>query len=94
MPTGADFLAESQGFLEKQKARILTVVPVQKLTAGLEHFGIEAEMGGQKFWMDYYVVRQANGGVTIAARLPQRDLSALRKEVERIARSVSVTGRP
>jgi hypothetical protein len=37
------------------------------------------------------VARHANGGATLAARLPKRDLAALRKEVERIARSVVVT---
>jgi hypothetical protein len=62
-------------------------------TPPLEHFALEAEMGGQKFLMDYYVTRQGPGGVTLAARLPLQDLSALRKEVERIAASVVVTRR-
>ncbi len=93
VPTGVGFLAESRGYLEKQKARLLRQVAVQRLTPGLEHFALETEMGGQTFWMDYFVAKQANGGATIAARLPQRDLAALRKEVERIARSVVVTKR-
>jgi hypothetical protein len=90
-PTGVSLLAESREFLEKQKARIVTVSPSQRLAAGLEHCALEVEMGGQKFWMDYFVARQANGGATIAARLPPRDLAALRQEVERIARSLVVT---
>jgi hypothetical protein len=93
VPTGAGFLAESRAWLEKQKARLLRVVGPRRLTPALEHFALEAEMGGQKFWMDYYVARQPNGGATLAARLPLRDLDALRQEVERIARSVAVTKR-
>ena len=45
-------------------------------------------MGSQKATMDYYIVRQANGGATVAARLLTADLQ---KDVERIARSVTIT---
>jgi hypothetical protein len=48
-------------------------------------------MGKQKFIMDYYVTRQNNGGATLAARLLPRDLTALQKEVERIALSLVIT---
>jgi hypothetical protein len=42
--------------------------------------------------MDYYVARQDNGGATLAARLlPGAELAALQKEIERIARSVTIT---
>src|SRR5262249_53170495 len=94
-PTGAQFLAESRGWLEKQKARRLRGEPPRRVQERppLEQFALEAEMGGQKFLMDYYVTRQAAGGVTIAARLLPADLAALRQEVERIARSVAVTRR-
>jgi hypothetical protein len=94
-PSGAQFLAESRGWLEKQKARLLRVEPPRRVqdSPPLEQFALEAEMGGQKFLMDYYVSRQAQGGVTMAARLPSGDVSALRREVERIARSVTVTRR-
>jgi hypothetical protein len=40
--------------------------------------------------MDYYVLRQAPGGATLAARLLPADLAGLQKEVERIARSVQI----
>jgi hypothetical protein len=94
-PTGAQFLAESRGWLEKQKARLLRVEPPRRVRERppLEQFALEAEMGGQKFLMDYYVTRQAPGGVTLAARLLPADLAALRQEVGRIARSVVVTRR-
>jgi hypothetical protein len=92
-PTGARFLDESRDWLAKQQARLLRVEPPQTVRSWpvLEHFSLEAEMGKQKFVMDYYVTRQNNGGATLAARLLPHDLAALQKEVERIARSVSVT---
>ena len=92
-PTGARFLAESRDWLGKQQARLLRVEQPSTLRASpiLEHFVLETEMGKQKFVMDYYVTRQNNGGATLAARLLPRDLAALQKEVERIARSVVVT---
>ncbi len=65
--------------------------PPREVLPGLEQFALEAEMGGQKFLMDYYVARQPQGGATLAARLLPTDLAALRKEVEGIARSLTVT---
>ncbi|MBI1914438.1 MAG: hypothetical protein HYS12_06825 [Planctomycetes bacterium] len=91
VPTGAQFLNESRGWLEKQKGRILRSVPpatVQAAPAALEYFALEAEMGGQRFVMVYYVARQAAGGVTVAARLKPSDAAVLQREVEGIARSL------
>jgi hypothetical protein len=92
-PTGERFLAESRDWLNKQQARLLRIETPKAVRPSpiLEHFALEAEMGQQKFVMDYYVTRQNNGGVTLAARLLPRDLATLQKEVERIARSVVVT---
>jgi hypothetical protein len=91
--TGERFLAESRDWLTKQNAKLLRVDPPRTVRPSpiLEHFALEAEMGGQKFVMDYYVTRQNNGGATIAARLLPQDISALQKEVERIALSVVLT---
>jgi hypothetical protein len=92
-PTGERFLAESRDWLGKQQARLLRVEAPRTVRAVpiLEHFALETEMGKQKFIMDYYVTRQKHGGATLAARLLPRDLTALQKEVERIAQSVAVT---
>ena len=60
----------------------------------LEHFALETEIAGQKVTMDYYVSRQAAGGVTMAARLLPADLAALQREVQGIARSLRVTALP
>jgi hypothetical protein len=95
VPTGAQFLAESQTYLQEQKAKVLRTDAPRQLQAapqGLEQFGLEVEVGGQRVQMDYYIVKQARGGVTVAARLLPGDLANLRKEVEEIARSLTVTG--
>jgi hypothetical protein len=92
-PSGARFLAESRDWLGKQQARLLHIEPPRTVRSSpiLERFSVEAEMGKQKFVMDYYVTRQTNGGATLAARLLPRDLAVLQKEVERIAFSLALT---
>jgi hypothetical protein len=94
VPTGVQFLAESRTYLEGQKAKVLRADPPRALQGPpqeLEQFGMEVEVMGQRVEMDYYVARQSPGGVTLAARLLPRDLAAVRKEVEGIARSLTVT---
>ena len=92
-PTGTRFLAESRDWLGKQQATVSRIEPPRTLRPSpiLENFALDVEMGNQKFVMDYYVTRQNKGGITLAARLPLRDVIALRKEVEGIARSTVVT---
>lgn len=95
VPTGDQFLAESRKWLQDQKARLLRVDPPRPVPGipGLEHFALEAEMGGQKFLMDYHVLRQENGGATLAARLLPAEQESARREVERLARSLAITRR-
>jgi hypothetical protein len=93
VPTAAAYLTESRAWLVKQKATIGRVLPPAKVQggAGLEHFALEAKIGEEKTWMEYYVARQAKGGVSVAARLPQRDQPAVRRELANLARSLTVT---
>jgi hypothetical protein len=93
VPTGEQFLAESTGFLQQQKAKISRTEQPRRIQAApqeVEHFGLDAEVSGQRVWMDYYVIRQAFGGATLSARLLPVDLAGLQQEVQRIARSVTV----
>jgi hypothetical protein len=92
-PLPSQLLTESRRELEKNKVRILRAGTLQTVpgAAGLSHFVLDAEGDGQKFVMDYYLSRQAAGGATLAARLLPRDLAAVQREVEKIARSVEVT---
>lgn len=93
VPTGRQFLAESRQWLQDQKAKLLKVEEPHSVVGvpGLEHFALEAEMGKSRFRMEYYVLRHANGGITIAARILPADLEAVQKEVERLARSLTLT---
>jgi hypothetical protein len=96
VPSGAQFLAEARDYLLKQQAKLLRTEQLQSLQPApreLQQFALEVEIGGQRVLMDYFVVRQAPGGATFAARLLPADLSALRKEVEQIARSVVIDKR-
>jgi hypothetical protein len=92
-PTGEQFLAESRDWLKGRKAKVLRTDEVKQVRASppLEHFAVEAELGGQKVVLDYYVAKQGDGGATLAARLLPADIDALQKEVEQIARSLAVT---
>ncbi len=94
-PTGAQFLAESRDFFTSQKAKVLRADEPARVRGGvgeLEHFTIDVEVKGDRVLMDYYVGKQDNGAATLAARLlPGAELTAVQKEVERIAKSVTVT---
>jgi hypothetical protein len=96
VPTAAEFLRESEAYLKKQGGKVLRTEQPRQVgtTPGVDQFAIEVEMGGQKAVMDYYVVRQRTGGATIAARVPAASTGTLRKDVEEIARSVSITKEP
>jgi hypothetical protein len=94
VPTAAAFLTEAQAFVTKEKGRVLRVDSPRYLAGRpdeVDMFGLDVEMKGRKEHLEYFVVRQQAGGATIAARLmPNADLSAVQRDVERMARSVQV----
>ncbi len=93
VPSGTQFLTESRDWLTGQKVKIQRTEPVRSVqaTPALEQFALEAEIGGRPTLLDYYVARQSKGGATLAATLPVRDLAELRKEVEKLAKSLVIT---
>jgi hypothetical protein len=95
-PTGLQFLTEVRDWLRSQKARELRVDPVRRVAGvahELEHFAFDAELRNERVALDYYVTRQRDGGATLAARLSAGDQAGLQKDLERIARSLTVTRR-
>jgi hypothetical protein len=93
-PTGAQYVRESKDWLEKQKAKITALDPVRRMSSNqgeMEHFALEIELPKDKAIMEYYVIRQTMGAVTIAARLLPAQFSETRKGVENLARSIVVT---
>jgi hypothetical protein len=91
VPGGQQYLNEARSWLEQQKAKILRIEPPRPLGAGLESFAIDMELNGQKVTMLYLVVRQAQAGATLAARLLTSDRAALQPDVVRLARSLVLT---
>jgi hypothetical protein len=94
VPTAAVFLAESRDWLQKQKAKLLREDAPRQLQGRpqeVEHFALDVELKGQRQLLDYYVLKQTAGGATVVARLLPNDQVAVRKEVERIARSVTIS---
>ncbi len=95
LPAAAQYLTEARDFLTKQKAKVGNVEAPKRLQAApqeLDTFSFEMEMGGQRAVMVYYVLKQEKGGAMVAARLMPDGLAASRAELERIARSVVITG--
>ena len=95
VPTGAQFLTESRDYFTGQKAKVLRTRGPTRVRGGagdLEHFTMDVQAKDERMLMDYYVARQNNGGATLAARLrPGAESAAVQKEVERIARSLTIT---
>jgi hypothetical protein len=93
VPRGEQLLPESRDWLLKQRAQVVREEPVHRVRAepALDAFALEAELGAQKFLMDYYILRQPAGGVTLAARVVPADREAARRELEKMARSITLT---
>jgi hypothetical protein len=95
VPTAAQFLAEVKTFLGKQeKVRILHAEPPVRLSAApqeLDSFRVEAEENGRTVVRDHYVLTQSIAGATIAARFTDKEKESVGREVERIARSITLT---
>jgi hypothetical protein len=94
VPTAANYLSESQAFVKQQNGKLFGTQSPRLLQGGdrsVEQFALEVELGEQRILLDYYVLRQKDGGATLAARLLPGDVKILRPEVERIAKSVVVT---
>lgn len=94
VPTPEEYLREIAGFLQKEKAKIdghEKPVRVRSEPVTLDRFAISATFGAERARLEYAVLRQTEGGATLAARLPEAEAGSLRPQVERIARSLSVT---
>lgn len=93
VPSADDYLKETTDFLAKQKAQVTATEKPVRLRAEpvqLDRFALDATLGTDKVRLEYAVLRQTDGGVTVAARLPAAD-AEVRPEVARIVRSLSVT---
>jgi hypothetical protein len=93
VPTPEELLKESLSVLEKQKATVTAQEKpqrVRKEPVTLDRFSVDATVGKNALRLEYAILKQTDGGATVAATLPADD-EALRPEVARIVRSLSVT---
>ena len=96
VPTPDAYLKEIGEFLRKEKAQVTGTdrpVRLRGEPGQLDAFAVDAAFGTEKVRLEYAVLRQTDGGVTVAARLPAPIAVQLRPEVERIVRSLAVTKR-
>lgn len=94
IPSADNYVKEALADLKERKATVGRVSRPVRLTESpneLDQFHIDAEVGGQRVVMDYLVAHQPKAGATFAARLLQRDRDVLMREVERIARSLTLS---
>ncbi len=93
VPAAADYLKEVTGYLTKEKAQVTATekpVRIRSEPIQLDRFSLDATFGTEKVRLEYAVLKQTDGGLTVAARLPADDAD-VRPEVTRIVRSLSVT---
>ena len=91
VPSGNEFLAQTKTELMRRGLKIIREERARRLQDApreIEQFSLYVEEKGREFVMSYFVARQAEGGITLAARLPARDQAALERDVLNIVRSV------
>lgn len=93
LPTAARYLREALQELRERGAKVLDRSGPARHAAGIDRFTVDTEVGGEKVVMVYFVIRQDNGGATLAARLPDRGRDARLKELDGLVRSFAVTRR-
>jgi hypothetical protein len=93
-PSGNQFLSEVRAWLRQQKGKELRVEQPRRIAVEggtLDHFALEVELAGQRTILAYYVAKQQLGGATLAARVLPADAVGLQSDLERIARSLTIT---
>jgi hypothetical protein len=94
LPTAEDYLREVTAFLQKEKAKVSVVnqpVRIRPEPGQLDRFTLEAAFEKDSARLEYAVLKQSDGGATIAARLPAASAADLKIDVERIMKSLSIT---
>jgi hypothetical protein len=93
-PTAAQFLTETQTYLQQQKVKILRTEPPKQIQGppqSIDQFALEIEVGKDRAVMGYWVLRQNAGGATVAARIVPQDVNRVWADLGRVVRSVQIT---
>jgi hypothetical protein len=96
VPTADEYAKEITAFLQKEKAAVTASEPPTRVRgepATLDRFRLDTTFGMDKVRLEYAVLKQSDGGATVAARLPAEHAAQLLPDVERVIRSLSITKR-
>ncbi|HEX3150920.1 MAG TPA: hypothetical protein VHR66_22770 [Gemmataceae bacterium] len=93
VPTAARYQHEALKELQERGGKVIDRKPPERVAQGIDRFMIDAQVGTEKVAMVYFVIRQEKGGATLAARIPDAHREARLKELDRLARSFTVTRR-
>lgn len=74
IPPIAKFQQEVGAGLAGQKLQVIKIEPARTLTTGLETFGVEAQAGGKRVYLQYFLVRQKTGGAVVTVNIQAADL--------------------
>ena len=94
LPSAEDYLREVTAFLQKEKAKVSVLnqpIRVRPEPGQLDRFTLDVEFEKEAARLEYAVLKQTDGGATIAARLPAATASDLKLDFERVVRSMSIT---
>ena len=94
VPGAEDYAKEVTAFLQQQKADVIATEKPARVRAEpvqLDRFAIDATVKNEKVRLEYAVLKQTDGGVTVAANIPAAAAELLKPEVERVIRSLAVT---
>lgn len=94
IPTADDYMKEIGEYLKQVKARNIRLAEAAtrlRSDPPLDRFALDAEMSDARCRMIYAVLKQSEGGATVAIRLPAEVTLAMSPEVERILRSIAIT---
>lgn len=86
--TAAQLQDEARSWLAQQKATVHRFDNARVVAAGVEQFSVDVDLAKQRLLLDYFVIRQDQRGATAAARHVPADAASVRKDVDRIIRSV------
>lgn len=93
LPSAAAFQDEVKTFLAKAKAKASPIPEAKRWQdkPAVDRFGFDVEFESGKARMEYAVLTTADGGVTMAARLPPKVAAELTPDLEKVLKSLSVT---
>jgi hypothetical protein len=92
VPAASKFQKEVQESLTKGKVKVVQMDSPKTLFTGIDTFGVKVEMEGKRRHLQYYLVRQRDGGAVLSANLEPTaaDFAQLLRDVERIAKGLLV----